>query len=243
MRFILTLLFALFCAPHPAAASRASRVLRRHRRRRPRSDRTRPDGHRGSWNPPDQPGLGRRRVRAGRPARLEPLRHPDRRRRAPGHPRAADGVQLAALGGGAGFLSALAEALGDYSRFVRPAAARYGSNGSFWSEHPDIPRLPVRRLAALERAEPAGLLAAQAERQSYVALLRVFSRAIRQRRSRLRTSCSPGSFRARPATATSSASRSSDTSRPSTGRRTPRSCSTASTSIHTPPLRTASWPT
>jgi hypothetical protein len=32
----------------------------------------------------------------------------------------------------------------DYADYVRAFAARYGSRGSFWSEHPGLPRMPVR---------------------------------------------------------------------------------------------------
>lgn len=32
----------------------------------------------------------------------------------------------------------------DYAAYVRAFAARYGSRGSFWSEHPALPRLPVK---------------------------------------------------------------------------------------------------
>ncbi|HKH23776.1 MAG TPA: hypothetical protein VKA88_09135, partial [Solirubrobacterales bacterium] len=31
-----------------------------------------------------------------------------------------------------------------FARFVRSAASRYGYGGIFWTEHPEIPRLPVR---------------------------------------------------------------------------------------------------
>jgi hypothetical protein len=32
---------------------------------------------------------------------------------------------------------------GDYAAYVRALAGRYGSTGSFWSEHPELPRRPV----------------------------------------------------------------------------------------------------
>ena len=179
MRFILTLLFALFCAPHPAAASAPRRVLRRHRRRRPRSDRTRPDGHRGSWNPPDQPGVGRRRVRAGRAARLEPLRHPDRRRRGarasaccrrctarrPGRRRGisirhreAHGTTTAASYGRRPPVTGTAAPSG---ASIRRSPACRSTDWQLWNE-PNLQGFWLPKLSA----------------KSYVALLRVFSRAI-----------------------------------------------------------------
>ena len=180
MRFILTLLIALFCAPHPAAAAAPREFYGVISADGPRPDRTRPDGRRRGGNPPDQSRLGSGRVRSGRPVRLEPLRHPDRRGRGPGNPRAADGVQLAALGGGAGFLSAIAGARwGDYSRFARAAAARYGSQGSFWSEHPEIPRLPVTDWQLWNEPNLQGFWRPKLSAKSYVGLLRVFSRAMR----------------------------------------------------------------
>ena len=36
-----------------------------------------------------------------------------------------------------------ASALGSYSAFVRDAAARYGRNGSFWKENPNVPYRPI----------------------------------------------------------------------------------------------------
>ncbi len=35
-------------------------------------------------------------------------------------------------------------ALTAWSSFLRAAAARYGPSGSFWSEHPEVPKLPIR---------------------------------------------------------------------------------------------------
>jgi polysaccharide biosynthesis protein PslG len=37
----------------------------------------------------------------------------------------------------------LGERLPQFEHFVRAAAERYGSSGSFWREHPDLPKLPV----------------------------------------------------------------------------------------------------
>ena len=34
--------------------------------------------------------------------------------------------------------------LGDYAAFVEAAAARYGTSGTFWADHPDVPYMPIR---------------------------------------------------------------------------------------------------
>ena len=242
MRFILTLLFALFCAPHPAAASA-------------------PHEFYGviAADDPDQTELARMSTGGVGTLRIDLVW---------GAVESGPGAQLdwshydTLIGDAArqgirvlptvyssppwaaarDFYPPERSSWDDYSRFVRSAAARYGNRGSFWSEHPEIPRLPVTDWQLWNEPNLQGFWLPNLSAKSYVALLRVFSRAIHSA-ILPRASCSPGSFRARPATATSSGSRSSDTSRPSTGRRTPRSCSTASTSIRTPPLRTASWPT
>ena len=41
-------------------------------------------------------------------------------------------------------LPAGGRAAAGWKRFVREAVARYGFGGSFWSEHPDVPRRPIR---------------------------------------------------------------------------------------------------
>ena len=36
------------------------------------------------------------------------------------------------------------EHYGDYAAFAGAFAARYGANGTFWAEHPELPRTPIR---------------------------------------------------------------------------------------------------
>ena len=48
----------------------------------------------------------------------------------------------------------------DYAAFLTALIGRYGPNGTFWAEHPDIPRTPAAHVGGLERAEPAALLVA-----------------------------------------------------------------------------------
>ena len=97
-------------------------------------------------------------VRAARPLALSTrsCSPPPRRRDA----RAADRHRHARLGGDAAGRRDLSAA--------RPAAAtptscttlvgRYGPQGSLWAEHPEVPPLPIRAMADLERAEPDPIL-------------------------------------------------------------------------------------
>ena len=70
--------------------------------------------------------------------------------------------------------------LGDYAAFVEAAAARYGSNGTFWAENPDIPRLPVRWWQFWNEPNLQVFWLPKLSARSYVDLLRVFSPAIRR---------------------------------------------------------------
>jgi polysaccharide biosynthesis protein PslG len=67
----------------------------------------------------------------------------------------------------------------DFGNFVRTAAARYGSSGGFWAEHPDIPRLPIRDWQLWNEPNLQGFWLPKLSAKSYVSLLRVFSRAVR----------------------------------------------------------------
>ena len=74
-----------------------------------------------------------------------------------------------------------------YGRFAGQAAARFGSRGTFWSEHPELPRVPVRDYQIWN--EPAGFAPGQPSvfwddpgeryQQRYVAMLRAARREIR----------------------------------------------------------------
>jgi hypothetical protein len=70
--------------------------------------------------------------------------------------------------------------LGDYAAFVEAAAARYGSNGTFWTEHPDIPRLPIRWWQFWNEPNLQVFWLPKLSARSYVDLLRVFSPAVRR---------------------------------------------------------------
>jgi len=74
-----------------------------------------------------------------------------------------------------------------YGRFAGEVAARFGSRGTFWTEHPALPRIPVRDYQIWN--EPAGFAPGQASvfwddstepyQQRYVAMLRASRREIR----------------------------------------------------------------
>ncbi len=51
----------------------------------------------------------------------------------------------------------------EFTAFCRAAAARYGSNGSFWALNPSAPQDPHHRLAALERGQLGELLASESQ--------------------------------------------------------------------------------
>ena len=68
---------------------------------------------------------------------------------------------------------------GDYTNFVRAAAARYGNTGTFWAEHPEIPRVPVQNWQFWNEPNLQGFWLPKLSAADYVRLLRVFSGAVR----------------------------------------------------------------
>ena len=56
----------------------------------------------------------------------------------------------------------------DFARLLTALVTRYGPNGSFWAEHPEVAKAADPRVADLERAEPDALL----ERRPVGAVLR-----------------------------------------------------------------------
>jgi hypothetical protein len=67
----------------------------------------------------------------------------------------------------------------DFRTFVREAAARYGSNGSFWSANPAIPKLPVIWWQLWNEVNSPSFWFSKPSAKQYVGLLRVFSEGIR----------------------------------------------------------------
>jgi hypothetical protein len=62
----------------------------------------------------------------------------------------------------------------DFRAFVQAAAARYGSNGTFWSENPSIPKLPVTEWQLWNEVNSPSFWYPRPSAKQYVGLLRVF---------------------------------------------------------------------
>jgi polysaccharide biosynthesis protein PslG len=68
---------------------------------------------------------------------------------------------------------------GDFQTFVHEAAARYGSNGSFWSANPSIPKLPVTNWQLWNEMNSPSFWYHKPNAKQYVSLLRVFNAGIK----------------------------------------------------------------
>jgi hypothetical protein len=66
----------------------------------------------------------------------------------------------------------------DYAAFLRAAIARYGPSGSLWSEHPDVPALPVRAWQVWNEPNLSNYFPVQPYQRPYVRLLRAARDAI-----------------------------------------------------------------
>ena len=55
----------------------------------------------------------------------------------------------------------------DYARFMTALIGRYGPNGSFWAEHPELPQAADPHLADLERAASALPVRRQRDEEDY----------------------------------------------------------------------------
>jgi hypothetical protein len=69
--------------------------------------------------------------------------------------------------------------LNDFRAFVQAAAARYGANGTFWSEHPATPKLPVINWQFWNEVNSPSFWYRKPSAKQYVGLLRVFSGGIK----------------------------------------------------------------
>jgi hypothetical protein len=69
--------------------------------------------------------------------------------------------------------------LDEFRTFVREAAARYGSNGSFWSANLSIPKLPVIDWQLWNEVNSPSFWFSKPSAKQYVGLLRVFSDGVR----------------------------------------------------------------
>ena len=68
---------------------------------------------------------------------------------------------------------------GEFQTFVREAAARYGSNGSFWSANPGIPKLPVTDWQLWNEMNSPSFWFHKPSAKKYVSLLKVFHNGIK----------------------------------------------------------------
>jgi hypothetical protein len=68
----------------------------------------------------------------------------------------------------------------DYGRFLTALVARYGPQGTLWSEHPDVPRRPIRDWQVWNEPNLVGFWSEQPFAARYVRLLRVARAALRR---------------------------------------------------------------
>ncbi|MGH2957574.1 MAG: hypothetical protein ACRDL6_11345 [Solirubrobacterales bacterium] len=69
--------------------------------------------------------------------------------------------------------------LGRFHFFLQEAVRRYGPSGTFWSENPLIPKLPIQHWQAWNEPNSPTFWRPRPKPKQYVALLRAFSDAIR----------------------------------------------------------------
>jgi hypothetical protein len=69
--------------------------------------------------------------------------------------------------------------LGEFQTFVREAAARYGSNGSFWATNPSIPKLPVLDWQLWNEMNSPSFWFRKPSPKGYVKFLKVFHGGIK----------------------------------------------------------------
>ncbi|MCW2966345.1 MAG: endo,4-beta-xylanase [Solirubrobacteraceae bacterium] len=68
---------------------------------------------------------------------------------------------------------------GPYSQFLRELIARYGPSGSLWTEHPEVPKIPVRDWQVWNEPTAKGFWSEQPYAKAYVQLLRQSHAAIK----------------------------------------------------------------
>jgi polysaccharide biosynthesis protein PslG len=73
----------------------------------------------------------------------------------------------------------LGRRLSQFQDFVRAAVGRYGSNGSFWREHPDTPKLPVTQWQVWNEPNSPLFWKPSPDPHGYLELLRGFDTAAR----------------------------------------------------------------
>ncbi len=68
----------------------------------------------------------------------------------------------------------------DFARFAAAAVGRYGPTGAFWSEHPELPKVPVRAWQVWNEPNLPAYWQPKLSARKYVALLRAASKAIKK---------------------------------------------------------------
>ncbi len=69
--------------------------------------------------------------------------------------------------------------MNDFRNFVSAAAARYGTNGAFWSDHPDIPAHPIVWWQLWNEVNSPSFWYSKPSAKQYVGLLQVFHDGIK----------------------------------------------------------------
>jgi hypothetical protein len=69
--------------------------------------------------------------------------------------------------------------LNDFRAFVQAAAARYGANGTYWTEHPTTPKLPVVDWQLWNEVNSPSFWFRKPSAKQYVGLLRVFNGGVK----------------------------------------------------------------
>ena len=73
----------------------------------------------------------------------------------------------------------LGRALDGFERFTRAAVERYGDNGTFWEQHPDVPKLPITDWALWNEPNSPLFWKPRPDPAAYLRLLRAFSPVVK----------------------------------------------------------------
>jgi polysaccharide biosynthesis protein PslG len=73
----------------------------------------------------------------------------------------------------------LGRALGGFERFTRAAVERYSDNGTFWEQHPDVPKLPITDWGLWNEPNSPLFWKPRPDPAAYLRLLRAFSPAVK----------------------------------------------------------------
>jgi hypothetical protein len=74
----------------------------------------------------------------------------------------------------------LGRALPEFEAFARAAVTRYGADGSFWSEHPDLPKLPITNWQLWNEPNFNFFWKPAPDTRQYLELLRAFHSAVKK---------------------------------------------------------------